>query len=86
VFGRVQGDIKIQLLVRKRGNKQSLCHFWFNTGFVETMRLELPKSEIDVANKDRKCNVFAENFGITVFFKEFDTEDLKESNTKKKGG
>jgi len=85
VSGSCRGDVKIQLLVRKRGSsKQSLCHFWFNTGFVEDMRLELPKEEIDVANKERKGNVFTENFHITVYFKDYDPEDITEPTIKKK--
>jgi len=74
VMGKVEGDVKIQL---QCGKKQSLCHFWFNTAFVDDNRLLLVKEEIDVANKDKKNKVFKEGFSITVYFKEFDPDDLK---------
>jgi len=72
VMGKVEGDIKIQLSALK---KQSLCHFWFNTGFVDN-KLELTKPGIDVANKDKKCKVFKDDFKVTLFFKEYDPEDI----------
>jgi len=84
VFGRVQGDVKICLQLKKRSAKQILCHFWFNSGFITDYRLELPKLEIDVANKDKNCKIFAEDFQITIFFKDYDEEDLRESKMKKK--
>jgi len=81
VFGRVEGDIKIQLAVRKRpSGKQKLCHFWFNTGFIMDNKIELVKEEIDVANKDKKCKIFKEDFAIEVYFKEPDLEDLNQQS------
>jgi phosphatidylinositol-3,4,5-trisphosphate 3-phosphatase/dual-specificity protein phosphatase PTEN len=75
VTGIVQGDVKIILQVKKGAKKQKLCHFWFNSGFIEDMKLELPKKEIDVANKDKNCKIFKEDFKIECFFKEPDPED-----------
>jgi len=76
VMGVVQGDVKINLQVKRRGgSKQKLCHFWFNSGFITNMKLELLKPEIDVANKDKKCKIFKEEFAIECFFKDPDPED-----------
>jgi len=75
VTGIVQGDVKIILQVKRGAKKQKLCHFWFNSGFIEDMKLELPKKEIDVANKDKNCKIFKEDFKIECFFKEPDPED-----------
>jgi phosphatidylinositol-3,4,5-trisphosphate 3-phosphatase/dual-specificity protein phosphatase PTEN len=91
VDGNISGDCKIQLIVRKKGGvKQKLCHFWFNTGFIIDNKLTLPKSEIDVANKDKKCKIFKEDFAIEIFFKEADkekndtTEESKSNNKEEK--
>jgi len=84
VMGTVEGDVKIQLHSSK---KQSLCHFWFNTAFVDDNRLTLTKPEIDVANKDKKSKVFKDGFSITAYFKEYDPDDThekKKSKPKKK--
>jgi len=43
VGGKVNGDVKIVLMVKKGSKKHKLCHFWFNTGFIEDMNLKLPK-------------------------------------------
>jgi phosphatidylinositol-3,4,5-trisphosphate 3-phosphatase/dual-specificity protein phosphatase PTEN len=75
VMGKVEGDIKIQL---HAGKKVSLCHFWFNSGFIIDNKLELTKPEIDVANKDKKCNIFKDGFKMTLYFKEYDPTDIKE--------
>jgi len=76
VMGVVQGDVKINLQVKRRGGgKQKLCHFWFNSGFINNMKLELVKSDIDVANKDKNCKIFKEEFAIECFFKEPDPDD-----------
>jgi len=81
VFGRVEGDIKIQLSIRKKPNgKQKLCHFWFNTGFIIDNKVDFIKEEIDVANKDKKCKIFKEDFAIEAFFKEPDPEEMIEQN------
>jgi len=39
------------------------------------MKLDLPKKEIDVANKDKNCKIFKEEFNIECFFKEPDPDD-----------
>eukprot|EP01130_Rhizamoeba_saxonica_P009275 TRINITY_DN3768_c0_g1_i2.p1 TRINITY_DN3768_c0_g1~~TRINITY_DN3768_c0_g1_i2.p1 ORF type:complete len:461 (+),score=122.39 TRINITY_DN3768_c0_g1_i2:37-1419(+) len=75
----VIGDCKIQLCVKKKGKRSALCHFWFNTGFIEDGRMHMEKSEIDVANKDPKCKVFQEDFQIICFF-----EEVKKKRRRKK--
>jgi len=75
VMGVVQGDVKINLQLKRRNGKQKLCHFWFNSGFINNMKLELVKAEIDVANKDKNCKIFKEEFAIECFFKEPDPDD-----------
>jgi len=81
VEGKVRGDCKIILSVKKRGGgKQKLCHFWFNSGFIIDNKLTLTKAEIDVANKDKKCKIFKEDFHIEVFFKPCDEEEINENN------
>jgi hypothetical protein len=87
VGGKVQGDVKVKILAKKKAaRKQSLCHFWFNTGFIEGNKLTLVKSEIDVANKDKNEKVFKNTFAIHCFFKEADDNgaDRKKSRRRKK--
>jgi len=73
----IYGDIRVQLICQTAARKlKKLCHFWFNTGFIDKSNvLVLKKSEIDVANKDTKCVRFKENFGLTVYF-----EDMEEKH------
>lgn len=81
VEGKVYGDCKIQLIIRKRGGgKQKVCHFWFNTGFIIDNKITMPKPEIDVANKDKKCKIFKEEFMIEIFFKESDDDEVVNNN------
>lgn len=55
--------------------QQNLCHFWFNTGFVdETNKVTLHKGEIDVANKDKKCVRFKSEFALEMMFEEIEGE------------
>jgi len=68
ILGMCEGDCKIQLLVKQGKKLTKVCHFWFNTGFVEELELNLAKPVIDVANKDKKCKVFKNNFTIHAFF------------------
>jgi len=84
VQGMVHGDVKIQIQLKKKsGGKQKLCHFWFNSGFIdETLVLDHNKSEIDVANKDKKCKVFPEGFAIQAFFSDEGREDKPKKSTK----
>jgi len=72
VDGMCEGDCKIQL-VHKQGKKLTkVCHFWFNTGFVEGNELKLSKTVIDVANKDKKCKIFKSEFALIAHFREWD--------------
>lgn len=75
----VMGDIKVQLCARKSKKRhQKMCHFWFSTAFIdeETNSLILEKSEIDVANKDKKNAHFKENFKIEAYFENIDEPKL----------
>jgi len=78
ILGMCEGDCKIQLLVKQGKKLTKVCHFWFNTGFVEELELNLAKPVIDVANKDKKCKVFKNNFTIHAFFRKWDPKDEKE--------
>lgn len=81
----VFGDVKIQLCARKSKKKhQKMCHVWFSTAFVDpkTNTIRLEKKEIDVANKDKKCSHFKEDFKIEVTFE--DIEEPKKKDSKKK--
>eukprot|EP01125_Pyxidicula_operculata_P020691 TRINITY_DN76_c0_g1_i2.p1 TRINITY_DN76_c0_g1~~TRINITY_DN76_c0_g1_i2.p1 ORF type:complete len:564 (-),score=155.03 TRINITY_DN76_c0_g1_i2:296-1987(-) len=81
VEGRVQGDCKIQLYNKQNGKKVKLCHFWFNTGFVDNFKLVLQKSTTDVANKDKKSKVFKDEFSIEVLFREWTDKDSIEATS-----
>lgn len=43
----VQGDIKIAIIDRGVDKEKELCHFWFNTGFIDDNRLILQRPQID---------------------------------------
>jgi phosphatidylinositol-3,4,5-trisphosphate 3-phosphatase/dual-specificity protein phosphatase PTEN len=88
----VHGDVKIQFCVKKGRNHQNTCHFWFSTAFVpaDTNRIEMQKSEIDVANKDKKNAHFKADFRIEAFFEVIDVAKpeggtKKEKKNKKSG-
>ncbi len=49
--------------------KKEIFHFYFNTAFIEENRLVLPKPEIDIAWKDRKCKKFMDDFEVRLKFK-----------------
>jgi len=83
VEGMCEGDCKIQLL-HKQGKKfTKVCHFWFNTGFIDWKAdNKLDKSVIDVANKDKKCKIFKSDFSITPIFRPYDSKADKEPEEK----
>jgi len=72
IEGMVEGDVKIQVLYKQGRKLEKACHFWFNTGFLEGHELQLGKSVIDVANKDKKSKIFKNDFAITAYFKDYD--------------
>jgi len=73
-----EGDCKIQL-VHKQGKKLTkVCHFWFNTGFVEGYELKLTKAVIDVANKDKRGKIFKHEFALTAHFRDWNENTDKE--------
>jgi len=83
VDGMCEGDCKIQI-VHKQGRKVTkVCHFWFNSGFVDPhMDNKFSKAVIDVANKDKKCKIFKNDFIITPVFRAYDPKTEKEPEEK----
>lgn len=81
VEGMCEGDCKIQI-VHKQGRKVTkVCHFWFNTGFIDPAKEnKFEKSVIDVANKDKKCKIFKSNFTITPVFRAYDPKAEKDED------
>lgn len=68
----VCGDIRVEFSSDSR-----LFAFWFNSSFVKNNVLEMAKSELDKANKD-KNKIYAENFKCVVVFEKPETKvDLK---------
>eukprot|EP01103_Thecamoeba_quadrilineata_P014316 TRINITY_DN4235_c0_g1_i1.p1 TRINITY_DN4235_c0_g1~~TRINITY_DN4235_c0_g1_i1.p1 ORF type:complete len:336 (+),score=39.73 TRINITY_DN4235_c0_g1_i1:26-1033(+) len=66
----VEGDIKVILLDHDLTSDDHMCHFWFNTSYIDNNYLVLRKDEIDKANKDLECKHFKKEFRIEVFFNE----------------
>jgi len=83
VEGMCEGDCKIQLL-HKQGRKfTKVCHFWFNTGFIDCQGdNKLNKPMIDVANKDKKAKIFKHEFCIIPVFRPYDPKTEKEPEEK----
>jgi len=62
-------DVKIEFMHRKSTGKEKMLHLWFNTFFIdESMRLVIPKSELDKANKDKKHKLFPSDFAVEIVF------------------
>lgn len=62
-------DVKIEFIHRKSTGKEKMLHLWFNTFFIEdSMRLVIPKSELDKANKDKKHKLFPPDFAVEIIF------------------
>ncbi|XP_029709991.2 uncharacterized protein LOC109408139 isoform X1 [Aedes albopictus] len=83
------GDIKIEL-VKNSVMKEKRCHFWFNTYFVErsakkdaegNLLLELSKSEIDDAHKDKHHKEYPSNFTVTLAMRRVPNGRFSESVT-----
>ena len=62
------GDVKVEFFHQKFNKKEKLCHFWFNTYFIQGETFRIVQDETDKANKDKKHKVFKENFAIEVTF------------------
>ncbi|XP_065090283.1 putative uncharacterized protein DDB_G0279653 isoform X2 [Ochlerotatus camptorhynchus] len=69
------GDVKVELVKSSVLRKEKRCHFWFNTYFVEksarkdaegNLLLELSKSEIDDAHKDKHHKEYPNNFMVAL--------------------
>ncbi|XP_062546286.1 putative uncharacterized protein DDB_G0282133 isoform X2 [Armigeres subalbatus] len=85
------GDIKIEL-VKTSVMKEKRCHFWFNTYFVErsakkdaegNMLLELSKSEIDDAHKDKHHKEYPNNFTVSLVLRRVPNGRFSDSVTLK---
>jgi len=74
----VEGDIKILLLDHDLTSDDHMCHFWFNTGYVEGNYLLLEKHELDKAVKDVDCKHFKDEFCIELFFDDFRPPSLED--------
>jgi len=79
VEGMCEGDCKIQI-VHKQGRKVTkVCHFWFNTGFIDPYSdTKFGKAVIDVANKDKKCKIFKSDYSITPIFRPYEPKHEKD--------
>jgi phosphatidylinositol-3,4,5-trisphosphate 3-phosphatase/dual-specificity protein phosphatase PTEN len=64
----LEGDIKIVLLDHDLTSDDHMCHFWFNTSYIENNYLLLEKNELDKAVKDVDCKHFKKEFRIELFF------------------
>jgi len=70
----IHGDVKLDFYEKETFGSARVFAFWFNTAFVKgvgsdgRLSLELSKSEIDKANKDKSCKVFPENFKVICHF------------------
>jgi len=77
VGGIVEGDCKITLALNSGGKKLTkICHFWFSTGFTDNFYVKFEKSTIDVANKDKKCKVFKDDFFVEGYFEAWNEKDF----------
>jgi len=85
VEGMCEGDCKIQILHKQGRKVTKVCHFWFNTGFIDTHAdNKFIKSVIDVANKDKKCKIFKNQFSITPVFRPYDSNSKSEKDPEEK--
>ncbi|KAF9171599.1 hypothetical protein BGX20_007279 [Mortierella sp. AD010] len=64
------GDVKMTFWYDSLYKRRHLCHFSFNTTFIDktTDTLDLTKSEVDKACKDKLHSIFDKNFHISVKF------------------
>ena len=63
----VIGDVLVTFFNFNLFSKDKICGFWFNTYFVpDDGKFEIKKNDIDKAYKDKKNEVFNENFKIEL--------------------
>lgn len=64
------GDVKMMLWYDSPYKRCHLCHFFFNTTFIDSNEntLSLTKNEVDKACKDKLHTIFDKDFGIKVQF------------------
>lgn len=55
-------------------NQEKLCHFWFNTAFIEDNRLLLTKEELDGPHK-AGTRIFEKDFRIELIFSSFESPE-----------
>jgi len=83
VEGMCEGDCKIQILHKQGRKVTKVCHFWFNTGFIDPHGdNKFVKNMIDVANKDKKCKIFKNEFCILPIFRPYDPKTEKDPEEK----
>lgn len=87
------GDVKIEFTKSSVLRKEKRCHFWFNTYFVEksarkdaegNLLLELSKTEIDDAHKDKHHKEFPNNFTVELVLRRVPPGKFSESVSLKK--
>lgn len=64
------GDVKMMLWYDTMYKRSHLCHFCFNTTFIDSSQdsLHLEKSEVDKACKDKLHSIFDRDFSVNVRF------------------
>lgn len=65
---RVRGDVKV-VFYDDPGKNNKLCWCWFNTAFVDGLRLRLDKFDIDKAHKDKGHKSLPADFSILFEFR-----------------
>ncbi|MES1906981.1 MAG: hypothetical protein MHM6MM_000188 [Cercozoa sp. M6MM] len=70
-------DVKCEIYKEKAFNKEKICHFWFNTGFLEDNKLVLQKLEIDKLHKDKKHKLFPADMSIELEFEDFHSASVQ---------
>ncbi|KAF9128592.1 hypothetical protein BGW39_004947 [Mortierella sp. 14UC] len=72
IFDKVvlAGDVKMMLWYDSPYKRCHLCHFYFNTTFIDSGEntLSLTKNEVDKACKDKLHTIFDRDFGVKVRF------------------
>eukprot|EP00048_Salpingoeca_helianthica_P000534 m.42216 g.42216 ORF g.42216 m.42216 type:complete len:372 (+) comp10618_c0_seq2:198-1313(+) len=63
----VQEDIRIEFFHRK-GGKEKMFQVWFNTHFIDDLKVSFQKPELDKANKDKKHKLFPADFTVELTF------------------
>eukprot|EP00049_Salpingoeca_infusionum_P017959 m.355172 g.355172 ORF g.355172 m.355172 type:complete len:382 (-) comp17189_c0_seq1:517-1662(-) len=66
----VAGDVKLEFIHKKSTGKEKMFHLWFNTFFIEDLKMVATQPEIDKANKDKKNKIYPVGFKVELHFAE----------------